>query len=112
MATSYKILGQAHMTTTSDTDIYTVPAGKETIISSMIVANIGTAATTFNIALREDGDTLADKHYIAKEVPIAANDSTTLTLGMALEATDVVTVAAPDAANLLSFNLFGAEIDI
>jgi hypothetical protein len=78
----------------------------------MIVANIGTAATTFNIALRDAGETLANKHYIAKEVPIAANDSTTLTLGMALEATDVVTVAAPDLANALSFNLFGAEIDV
>ena len=111
MATSYKILGQAHMTTTSDTDIYTVPAGTETIISTMIVANIGTAATTFNIALRQDGDTLANKHYVAKSVPVAAEDSTTLTLGMALEATDVVTVAA-GAADLLSFNLFGAEIDV
>ena len=111
MATSYKILGQAHLTTTSDTDIYTVPSATETIISTMIVANIGTAATTFNIALRDAGETLANKHYIAKEVPVAANDSTTLTLGMALEATDVVTVAA-GAANLLSFNLFGAEIDV
>lgn len=111
MATSYKILGQAHLTTTSDTDIYTCPASTETIISTLIVANIGTAATTFNIALREDGDTLADKHYIAKEVPIAANDSTTLTLGMALEATDVVTAAA-GAGNLLSLNLFGAEIGV
>ena len=111
MATSYKILGQAHLTTTSDTDIYTVPAGTETIISTMIVANIGTAATTFNIALRENGDTLANKHYIARNVPIASEDSTTLTLGMALEATDVVTVTA-GAADLLSFNLFGAEIDV
>ena len=111
MATSYKILGQANLTTTSDTDIYTVPSGVETIISTMIVANISAGATTFNIALRQDGDTLADKHYIAKEVPVAANDSTTLTLGMALEATDVVTVAA-GTANALSFNLFGAEIDV
>jgi hypothetical protein len=111
MATSYKILGQAHMTTTSDTDIYTVPSATETIISTMIVANIGTAATTFNIALRDAGATLADQHYIAKEVPVAANDSTTLTLGMALEATDVVTVTA-GTANALSFNLFGAEIDV
>ena len=111
MATSYRILGQAHLTTTSDTDIYTCPASTETIISTLIVANIGTAATTFNIALREDGDTLANKHYIAKEVPIAANDSTTLTLGMALEATDVVTVAA-GAADLLSISLYGAQIDV
>lgn len=111
MATSYKILGQAHLTTTSDTDIYTCPASTETIISTLIVANIGTAATTFNIALRQDGATLADKHYIAKEVPIAANDSTTLTLGMALEATDVVTAAA-GVGNALSLNLFGAEIGV
>lgn len=111
MATSYKILGQAHLTTTSDTDVYTVPASTETIISTVIVANIGASATTFNIALRDDGDTLANKHYIAKEVPIAANDSTTLTLGMALEATDVVTCTA-GAADSLSFNLFGAEVTV
>jgi len=111
MATSYKILGQAHLTTTSDTDIYTVPSATETIVSTMIVANISAAATTFNISLRQDGATLADKHYIAKEVPIAANDSTTLTLGMALEATDVVTCTA-GTADALSFNLFGAEIDV
>lgn len=111
MATSYKILGQAHLTTTSDTDIYTVPSATETIISTMIIANISASATTFNIALRDAGETLANKAYIAKEVPIAANDSTTLTLGMALESTDVVTVTA-GTANALSFNLFGAEIDV
>lgn len=111
MAQSYKILGQAHLTTTSDTDIYTVPASTETIVSTLIVANISAAATTFNIAIREDGDTLANKHYIAKEVPIASNDSTTLTLGMTFEATDVVTVAA-GSADALSFNVFGAEVAV
>ena len=111
MAQSYKILGQAHLTTTSPTDIYTVPASTETIISTMIVANIAGSATTFDIAIREDGDTLANKHYIAKEVPIAANDSTTLTLGMTLEATDVVTCQA-GTADALSFNIFGAEVTV
>ena len=111
MAQSYKILGQAHLTTTSDTDIYTVPASTETIVSTLIVANISAAATTFNIAIREDGDTLANKHYIAKDVPIAASDSTTLTLGMTLEATDVITVAA-GSADALSFNVFGAEVAV
>lgn len=111
MATSYKTIAQAHLTTTSDTDILTVAANKEVILSTVVIANITSGATTFNMAIRTNGDTLADKHYIAKEVPIAANDSTTLTLGMALEATDVVTVAA-GTGNALSFNLFGAEIDV
>ena len=111
MATSYKILAQAHLTSTSDTDVYTVPASTETIVSTLVVANITSSADTFNIAIREDGATLANKHYIAKEVPIAANDSTTLTLGIALEATDVVTCTA-GTANALAFNLFGAEIAV
>jgi hypothetical protein len=109
MANAYKILGQANLTTTSDTDIYTVPSATEAVISTLIVANIGTVATTFNLALRPNGETLADKHYIAQGVPIAANDSTTLTLGMTLDAADVVTAAA-GTANALSFNIFGTEI--
>lgn len=109
MAEAYKILGQANLTTTSDTDIYTVPSATEAVISTLIVANIGTVATTFNLALRPNGETLADKHYIAQGVPIAANDSTTLTLGMTMDAADVVTAAA-GTANALSFNIFGTEI--
>ena len=108
---SYRILGQAHLTTTSPTDVYTVPSSTEAIVSTIVVANITGSATTFDIALREDGDTLANKHYIAKEVPILANDSTTLTLGMTLEATDVVTVQA-GVADALSFNLSGSEIAV
>jgi len=111
MASSYSVLAQAHLTSTSDTDIYTVGASTETIISTLIVANISASATTFNIAIRPDAETLANKHYIAKEVPIAANDSTTLTLGMTLDASDVVTCTA-GTANALSFNVFGAEIAV
>lgn len=106
---AYKILGQAHLTTTSDANIYTVPAATETVVSTIVVANIGTVATTFNLAVREDGDTLDNKHYIAKGVPIAASDSTTLTLGITMDASDVITAAA-GTANALSFNVFGSEI--
>lgn len=109
MAEAYKVLGQANLTTTSDTNIYTVPSATEAVISTLIIANIGTVATTFNLAIRPDGETLADKHYIAQGVPIAANDSTTLTLGMTLDASDVITAAA-GTANALSFNIFGTEI--
>jgi hypothetical protein len=111
MAQSYKILGQANLTTTSPTDVYTVPSATETVVSTLIVANLVTTATTFDIAIRDGGETLADKHYIAKEVPIAGNDSTTLTLGITLEATDVVTCQA-GTADALTFNVFGAEVTV
>jgi len=41
-------------------------------------------------------------------VPVAGADSTTLTLGITLAATDVVTIYASTANT--SFNLFGSEI--
>jgi len=108
MANAYKVLGQNDLPATTLTDVYTVPASTETVISSIIIANRTASAETFRIAIRKDGDAVEDKHYIAYDVPIAANDSTTLTLGITLEATDVLSVYA--SAVDLSVNVFGTEI--
>ena len=96
------------MPATTLTDVYTVPAATETVISTIIIANRTASAETFRIAIRTAGDAVEDKHYIAYDVPIAANDSTTLTLGVTLEATDVLSVYA--SAVDLSVNVFGTEI--
>ena len=111
MATSYKSLGQLDLTTTSLTDLYTVPASTETVVSTVIIANRDDEATTFRLAIRVDGDAISNQHYIAYGVPVAANDSTTLTLGITLKATDVVTVSA-GTADRLSVNAFGAEVTV
>ena len=111
MATSYKSLGQLDLTTTSLTDLYTCPSSTETVVSTIVIANRNASATTFRIAIRVDGDAISNQHYIAYDVPVAANDSTTLTLGITLLATDVITVAAGDA-NRLSVNAFGAEVTV
>ena len=112
MATSYKPLGQLDLTSSTLTTLYTCPASKETVISTVIIANRASVADTFRLALRTDGDAISDKHYIAYDVPVAANDSTTLTLGITMEATDVLSVAAAGTASLLSVNAFGAEVAI
>ena len=44
-------------------------------------------------------------------LPDSGNDSTTLTLGITLQATDVVTVSA-GTADRLSINAFGAEVTV
>jgi len=112
MATSYKTLGQLDLTSSSLTTLYTVPASTETVISTVVIANRASAADTFRLALRTDGDAISDKHYLAYDVPVAANDSTTLTLGITMEATDVLSVAAAGTASTLSVNAFGAEVDV
>lgn len=111
MATSYKSLGQLDLTTTALTTLYTCPASTETVISTVIIANRTASADSFRLAIRTDGDAISNKHYIAYDVPVAANDSTTLTLGITVKATDVVSVQAT-TADRLSINAFGAEVTV
>lgn len=108
MATNYKVLGQSNPSATTETTLYTVPASTEAVISTIVVCNQAGADATFRIAVRPDGATLAAQHYLAYDVTVGASDSTTLTLGITLDATDVVTVYASSAT--LSFNAFGSEI--
>jgi hypothetical protein len=79
------------------------------VISTIIIANRDAAAGTFRLSIRPNGATQADEHYIAYDVPIAGADSTTLTLGITLDASDVVTFYASSAD--MSINVFGTEID-
>jgi hypothetical protein len=109
MATKYKILGQVAPSSASDATLYTVPAATEAVISTLIVCNRGTAAATYRIAIRPGGGgAITDANYIAYEVSVGALNSTTLTLGLTLEATDVITVRASSAN--VSFSAFGSEI--
>lgn len=112
MASSYKTLGQLDLTDATLTTLYTCPSATETVVSTIIIANRAAAADTFRLAIRTDGDAISDKHYVAYEVPVAANDSTTLTLGITVEATDVISVRAGGTASELSINAFGAEVTV
>jgi len=106
--TSYKVLAQAAPSATSNTDIFTVGAGKQIVVSTLVICNRAATAATYRIAIRTDGAVLANTHYIAYDVPIAANDATTLTLGLTMDASDVVTVYASTAN--FTFSIFGSEI--
>ena len=108
MATSYKVLAQSAPAATTASDIYTVPSATETVVSTIVVANRAAAPATYRIAVRPNGASLANQHYIAYDVTVGASDSTTLTLGITMDAADVLTVYASTAN--LSFNVFGSEI--
>lgn len=108
MATAYKVLGQSAPSATTDTTLYTVPASTQAVISTISVANRSTAPATFRIAVRPDGAAIANQHYVAFDAPLNANDIVTLTLGITLGDTDVVTVRSSSAN--VSFCAFGSEI--
>jgi hypothetical protein len=108
LAATYKVLGQVNPSATTATTAYTVPSATETVISTITVANLGPAPTSYRIAVRPNGATLENKHYIAYDVSIAPQETQTLTIGITLDASDVITVFASSAT--VAFNLFGSEI--
>jgi predicted secreted protein len=108
MANAYKVLGQSDVPATTLTDVYTVPASTETVISTIIITNRSASARTYRIAIRPNGASISDSHYIAYDVPMVANDAATLTLGITLDAADVVSVYASDVD--MTVNIFGTEI--
>jgi len=108
MPAAYKVLGQSNPSATTATTLYTVPSSTSAVVSTLSVCNIGTSATTFRVAVRPAGETLANKHYLAYDASVAGNDSILLTLGISLATTDVVTVYAGTAN--LAFSLYGSEI--
>ena len=108
MALVYKVLGQSAATASTNTTLYTVPASTSTIINSVVVCNTNPSATTFRVAVRPNGEAIALKDYVAYEIPIARSATTELSLGITMDASDILTVYS--TSGTLSFNAFGVEI--
>ena len=108
MPTTYKVLGQSAPSATTATTLYTVPSATSAVISTIHICNRANTADTFRIAIRPAGASLATSHYLAYDTTVGANDAVSVTIGVSLAATDVVTVYA--GTSNLTFSLFGAEI--
>jgi hypothetical protein len=108
MATAYKVLGQVNPSATTATTLYTVPSATQTVVSTISVCNQAGTAATFRIAVRPAGATLSAEHYIVYGATVPASDSTFITSGITLGATDVLTVYSSSAN--VSFNAYGSEI--
>lgn len=104
---AYKVLAQVNPSATTVTTLYNTPASSATVISTITICNQAATAATYRVAVRPAGATLAAVHYVAYDIAIAANDTTALTLGITLAATDVVTVYASTAN--ISFHAYGSE---
>ena len=78
------------------------------MISTVTVCNRATGSATYRVSVRPDGAAQANQHYIAYDATVPANDTIALTLGLTMDAADVVTVYGSSAN--LSFGVFGQEI--
>jgi hypothetical protein len=111
MASSYKVLGQNKPEAGTLTDLYTVPSSTESVISTITVANMGPVATQYRIAVAPNGAATgisSMEQYLVYDTTIPPLDSLALTLGITINAADVIRVES--YSGLVAFQVFGSEI--
>jgi len=108
MTIAYKVLGQIAPASNTQTNIYVTPTGNSTVVSTITVCNQSTSGTTFCIAVQRSGAALSSQHYVNFNTPLPGNDTITLTLGITMGATDIL--SANSASGSVSFSAFGSEI--
>lgn len=105
-----KVLGQSDPLAATLTNIYTVPASTETTVSTITACNYGASATTIRIAVRPNGAAISDEHYIYYDLDLPAKETFASTIGITMDASDVLSVYATLAT--VSFNVFGNEATV
>jgi hypothetical protein len=108
MTQTYYVLAQASPTANVLTVVYTVPAATSTTISSIVICNTTSSATTFRISVEIAGAADAIPQYLYYDLPIANNDTFVATIGVTLATTDKLAVQA--GVSNIAFNVFGVEL--
>lgn len=107
MPFNYKILGQSSTVPDTWVELYTVPVTKQAIGSTLSICNMSEEQTTISLAVRKGGDVLQNKHYIMCDALVKPNDSIFLSVGMSLDAYDIVQFKSESGS--LAVSLFGVE---
>ena len=133
MSFDYKILGQTFFTTIktpvhhtggyyggqggdwwsvdetlAPVTLYTVPAGKQTTITSIFTVNHDTIQRTYDLAIVPAGETLSLKHHVRWDQPVAAGAFDLITSKYTLAAGDQL-IVFPSTIDKIGFTAFGVE---
>ncbi len=107
---SYKILGSVYPTLATITELYVVPASKETVCSTLKICNQSAVTDAVRVAVNIAGAAVATKAYIYYDLDIPGNETFSLTEGITLATTDQIEVYS--TLGTCSFNLYGNEQDV
>lgn len=111
MAFGYKILGQVAPANTSNANLYTVPSGKEAIISSIAVANVTGTDALYEIYVRPNGAAAAASNALVFDAAVTKNTTTIIQAGITLSAGDIITVQS-GTGNAITFHAYGTEVTL
>lgn len=107
MARVYKQLGAIKPAATTETDLYTVPADTQAVLSQILASNVGGSNVTIDISIVAGGGATAVKDTIVSSRTLVPDEIFQLT-GITLEATDKVKVESSDGE--VVFHAYGEEI--
>lgn len=105
----YRILGQSAPANTSITNAYTVPTGREAIISNIAVANVTGTAALYEIYIRINGAAASAANALVFDASAAPNSTTMIQGSITLSAGDIISVQTA-TANAITFHVFGSEV--
>lgn len=108
MPTKLKVLGQSNPTANTLTTVYTVPSANTAVVSTVTVCNTGTSNATASIAVQPANAAISTKHYVAFNITVPSYDTVYLTMGIGIDATDVIS-ANVSTANI-AVGVFGTEV--
>lgn len=103
------ILGQSAPAAGTTTTVYTVPAARQAVLSTIVAATTSSTATTVRVHV-STGGAAAVGNAIAYDVALSGNSHMAITEGITLEAADIVAVQS--AGGNVTFTIFGEETDV
>ena len=108
MTDTPKSLGQINPAATTLTDLYTVPAVTNTVVSTISVCNRSATPTTFRLSHAPAGAADALTHYFVYDQPIGGNETLWFTGGVSMVATDKLRGYV--GANTVTIQAWGVEV--
>lgn len=112
---AYKILGQERLTTTAYTDVYTVPAGNQAVVSTLTITSHELNTTDLTLCVRKDvsgtPEAASQENALLWEFPVESYNLIPMTIGITLAAGDVVTAKAANADSI-TVQLYGSESEL
>ena len=108
MATTYKSPAQLEPAAQTLSTLYTVPADTQAVVSNIHACNLGGTSASIRVAVRPDGASVADQHYLFYGLTITAFDTVEFGHGITMDASDVLSVWSSSGS--VSFNLSYAEV--
>lgn len=110
MATTLKQLGQLRPANTSAASIYSPGASTQTLIKSIIVANVSSGSMKYSLFVDDNGTTYDESTAIAWETTLAKGNSIVIDANIMMNDSTGNLAFQVDVASSATCTVFGTEI--